>query len=131
MRCLVVDDDEIHQIVLTEILRDSFHCDLANNGLEAVEMFRAAFSSDSRYDLICMDVTMPVCNGHEALSNIRSLEKQYNIPAHKQAKIVMVSGSDDAKNIVTSYCMGGTSYIVKPVQAKILTQLLKKHNLMT
>ncbi len=129
MKCLIVDDDMIYRILLQEMLCTSFECDLAEDGNEAISLFRTNLSNGQKYDLICMDVTMRGCNGHEALVGIRNIEKEYGVPASKQSKIIMVSGLDDPKTVLDSYCKGVTSYIVKPVQKAKLIQVLKNINL--
>lgn len=69
MRILVADDQELNQLVVTELLRIlGVRCDTAQDGLEAVDACRAA-----NYDLVLMDVEMPRMNGREATVAIRRL----------------------------------------------------------
>ena len=70
---LVAEDNEVNQIVITQILQATGYTFLiANNGQEAVELY-----AEHRPRLICMDVSMPIKNGHEATREIREIEKRY------------------------------------------------------
>jgi signal transduction histidine kinase/CheY-like chemotaxis protein/HAMP domain-containing protein len=73
-RCLVVDDVDINREIIAELLADTgITIETAGNGREALEMFRG--SGDGWYDVILMDMQMPVMDGCTATREIRSLEK--------------------------------------------------------
>ncbi|MDE7262310.1 MAG: response regulator [Oscillospiraceae bacterium] len=108
---LVVDDIEVNRIILVKILKSmGAVCETAVNGREAVEKFEAA--SPGEYDLILMDVQMPLMNGYEATRAIRS-------SGHPQAKeipiIAMTANAfvDDVRDAIES---GMDAHIAKPVQ---------------
>ena len=70
-KILLVEDDLSSQLVMKLCLKKSgFNFDLVNNGQEAVEIFE-----QNTYDLILMDIHMPVMNGYEATQKIRQFEK--------------------------------------------------------
>jgi two-component system chemotaxis response regulator CheY len=125
VRSLIVDDDELSRSMQQEILSSHFDCDVASNGEEAVYLFSKALADTDPYHLIFMDVTMPICNGHYALSEIRLIEKEQGISSNDQVKIFMLTASDDAQTVMESYCKGCTSYIVKPVNKNKIVQILK------
>ncbi len=79
-RILLAEDNEINQQVAQEILEQaSMVVEIANNGLEAVEM-----AQKNQYDVILMDIQMPEMNGFEATKEIRNLESDTrNIPNHR------------------------------------------------
>lgn len=129
MKSLVVDDDEFSRELHKEILSSICDCDVASNGEEAVSLFSKALTDRDPYDLILMDVSMPVCNGQDALSKIRTVEKELGIETGKQVKIIMLSASNDPKTVMESYYKGGTSYLVKPVTPTKLIQVLKNFKL--
>ena len=70
---LLVEDNELNSEIAVEILKEyGFRVDTAENGVEAVERIRN--STPGEYDLVLMDVQMPVMNGYEATHQIRSLD---------------------------------------------------------
>lgn len=125
MKCLIVDDDVLCRTILKDILSEYFNCELATNGAEAVDLFSQSLVCNELYDLICMDITMPLCDGYEAISKIRNIENTYGISTANRVKIIMISSINDAKMVVDSYCKGVNSYIVKPADSRKLIQILK------
>ena len=72
-RILLVEDNELNSEIAAEILTEyGFQVDTAGNGAEAVEKVKNSMPGD--YDLVLMDVQMPVMNGYEATEQIRSLD---------------------------------------------------------
>ena len=70
---LLVEDNELNREIAVELLKQyGFRIDTAENGAEAVEKVRHAAPGD--YDLVLMDVQMPVMNGYEATKQIRALD---------------------------------------------------------
>ncbi|RII30637.1 MAG: response regulator [Geobacter sp.] len=125
MKCLIVEDDLISRRILKELLSPFCDCDIAVNGDEAITSFKLAHDGKHPYDLICMDIMMPVIDGKEALLRIRKLEKEMGIPPQFEVKVVMTSALDDPRTIVQSfYTSGATSYLVKPIsKKKLMTEL--------
>lgn len=131
LKILVVEDDFMVRQVLCDILEPYGAVDLAVNGEEAVQAFRVAWRSDAPYDLICMDVMMPVMDGNEALIKIREFELSLGILGSDEVRVIMVSALDDAKTVVKAYSKGGaTSYIVKPIDKEHLINEMHKIGLL-
>ena len=126
MKVLIVEDDFISRKLLQTLLSPYGDCDIAVNGLEAVQAFTAALDADAPYDLICMDIMMPEMDGQEALKRIRAIEKERDIQSSDEAKVVMITALDDPKNVVEAYYKGGaTSYIPKPIDRQLFVHLLR------
>jgi len=125
MRCLIVEDDFVSRSILKELLAQYFECDIAVNGEEAITAFTMAHDSKKPYDLICLDIMMPVLDGQQALVKIREHEKKLNIPQGLESKIIMTTALDDPKSVFKSLYQGGaTSYLVKPIgKTKLLREL--------
>lgn len=99
---LIVDDNRINQIVTSKILQKSnVICEVANNGKEAVEKALSA-----NYDLILMDINMPVMNGIEATQEIR--KHNTNIP------IIALTAVEIKEMRTKIYDSGMTDIIIKP-----------------
>lgn len=76
LKILVVDDAMFMRMMIKNILKKHFICDIigASDGVEAVELYQKEFS-----DLVFMDITMPVMSGIEALQNIKEIDKNAKV----------------------------------------------------
>lgn len=121
-RLLVVDDIEINRDIACELLRYvGFEVDIACDGREGVEKF--VTSPVGTYDLIFMDVQMPVMNGYEATKAIRE-------SSHPQAEdilIVAMTANAFAEDIAASLSAGMNDHISKPIDSDSMYRLLQKH----
>ena len=118
-RLLLVEDNELNQEIALEILGEyGFMIDTANNGLEAVE--KVASSKPGDYDLILMDIQMPVMDGHEATKRIRNLKEPTlaNIPI-----LAMTANAFDEDRKAALEC-GMNGFLSKPIEIKQVIQAL-------
>lgn len=126
MRSLIVEDDFASRKILQKYLATYGECDIAVNGVEAIEAFQMAWEKNTPYELICMDIMMPILNGQEALRKIRDIEKHMGITASDQAKVIMTTAVDAKKEVVDAYYKGGASaYFIKPIDREQLMQELR------
>lgn len=130
MRALIAEDDFIARKYLKEILSPYGDCDIVVDGQEAVQAFRLAWDEKKPYDLICLDIMMPNMDGHQALREIREMEKNIGIKGSSEVKVIMITALGDPKNVFEAYYKGGaTSYIVKPVDRAKLLEEIRSFNL--
>ncbi len=130
MKILIVEDEITSRVLIQEILLPYGNCDAAANGAEAIEAFILAWKEKEPYDLICMDIMMPHVDGQQASKRIRELEKDMGIKIRDEVKIIMTTVLEDPKNVIEAYNKGGaTSYIVKPIKKKKITNELRKFGL--
>jgi two-component system, chemotaxis family, chemotaxis protein CheY len=126
MRFLVVDDDLTNRKLLTTILEDTGTCDIAVNGQEAVDYFLTRLDENKSYDVIFLDIKMPVMDGHETLKEIRAIEEKNGVFVGDGVKIVMVTALGDKKNILDAFQEGCEYYLVKPFQQQKIMGLLEE-----
>ena len=121
-RCiLLVEDNELNREIAVEILNEyGFLVDTAENGAEAVE--KVEKSKPGGYDLVLMDVQMPVMNGYEATRQIRALDD----PALSGITILAMTANafDEDRKKALEYGMDG--FLSKPIVIEELISTL--HN---
>lgn len=124
MKTLVVEDDCTSREVMKKLLQPYSDVDVAANGDEAVEAVQRALDGGEPYDLICLDIMMPIMDGQEALEHIRQIEETSGICAGKGSKIIMTTALSDKRSIMRAFNSQCEGYIVKPIEkAKLLDQL--------
>jgi len=124
LKILLVEDDIINQKVATSILKRQNHTvEIAENGLIGLEMY---IKND--YDVILMDIQMPVMNGVEATEKIREYESKYE----KKIIIIAVTAYSLEKDRIRIMTAGMDNYLSKPYKPcdllKIIQDTLEKKN---
>jgi signal transduction histidine kinase/DNA-binding response OmpR family regulator len=111
---LVCEDNEVNQIVFTQILKDQgFNFKIANNGEEGVEIFKT-----QKPKLILMDVSMPIMGGHEATQIIRTLEEGTDI----HTPVIGVTAHAITGDRERCIDVGMDDYLSKPISPDILVK---------
>ena len=119
-RLLLVEDNELNQEIAQEILRESgFEVEVAGDGTIAVDMVKN--SSHGYYDLILMDVQMPIMNGYEATKAIRKLED----PVLNSIPIVAMTANAFDEDRKTALESGMNDHIAKPINVVKLMEVLQ------
>lgn len=117
-KILVVDDNMKNIKVLGNILREKkYIIGYAVNGLQAVELL----IKDNDYDLVLLDVDMPVMNGYEACETIKMSEKLKEIP------VIFLTAFNDNQKILKGFDIGAQDYITKPYNAQELLKRVDTH----
>lgn len=129
MKILLAEDDFVTRKFMTGFLSKYGECDVTVDGMEAVDAFMMALEDGEPYDLVCLDIMMPVMDGYQALIGIRNLEKERNIPKEQMAKIIMTTALNDEKNVKMAFELGCTVYSGKPIDQERFEQALKKFGL--
>ncbi|HSH05631.1 MAG TPA: adenylate/guanylate cyclase domain-containing protein [Anaerolineae bacterium] len=118
---LVVDDDSLNRIILqTNLVNSGHEVVLAENGEEAL-----AYLEEQTFDLVLLDLYMPVCDGFEVLARMKANEKLRLLP------VIVISADDDVDSVVRCIEMGATDHLPKPfnqtlLQARIQASLESK-----
>lgn len=119
-RILLVEDVEINQEIVTEMLSvTGIKVDVANNGAEAVQKFEE--SSEGYYDIIFMDIQMPIMDGYEATRRIRALSRS----DAAEVWIVAMTANAFVEDIRMSRKAGMNEHCSKPVDPDKLCEILK------
>lgn len=126
MRMLIAEDDFISRRLLLALLKPYGNCDMASNGMEAVDAFTWAWDQKIPYDLICLDIMMPVMDGQKALEEIRRLEQERGIWGLQSVKVIMTTALDDPKTVLACFRQQCEVYLPKPLDEKRLYQHLKE-----
>jgi signal transduction histidine kinase/CheY-like chemotaxis protein/HAMP domain-containing protein len=120
-RALLVDDVEINRTVIIDLLRNTgIEFEEAVNGATAVMSF--SLSDENYYDIIYMDIQMPVMNGYDATKAIRSLDR----PDAKTVPIVALTALAFKEDIEKAITSGMNYHLAKPINADKLTEVTFK-----
>ncbi len=126
MKILLAEDDFVTRKFMLNFLSKYGECDVAVDGLEAVEAFALAFEDGEPYDLVCLDIMMPVMDGYQALTEIRDVEKKMNIPEEKAVKVIMTTALNDERNVKMAFELGCSVYSGKPINQERFEKALIK-----
>lgn len=126
MKILLAEDDFVTRKYMSNFLSKYGECDVTVDGMEAVDAFLMAMEDGEPYDLVCLDIMMPVMDGYQALVGIRNLEKERNIPAEKAVKVIMTTALNEEKNVKMAFELGCTIYSGKPIDQERFDQALRK-----
>ena len=120
MRFLCAEDNELNAEILTELLKiEGAECTICENGEEILKAFEQSAPGD--YDMILMDVQMPVMNGYEATKAIRR-------SSHELAKtipIIAMTANAFSEDIQHSLAAGMNAHVSKPVEMKVLEKTIR------
>lgn len=119
---LIVEDNLMNQrFASATLIKQDHKVDIAENGLIAVEKFK-----NKKYDVIVMDIQMPVMDGIEAAKEIRRIEKEKNVAINEQVNILAVTAYVLDRDKKMCLAAGMDEYLAKPYKPIELIQLIEK-----
>lgn len=121
-RILLTEDNDLNAEIATELLQEEgCTVDRAKDGVECVDMLEKA--ADGTYQLILMDVQMPVMNGYDATKKIRRMDdpQKANIP------IVAMTANAFSEDKQVALDAGMNDHIAKPINMSVLVPTLRKY----
>lgn len=126
MKTLIVEDDFLSRSLLSTLLSEYGICHVAVNGQEALIAVEKGLVENEPYNLICLDIMMPVMDGQQTLQEIRKMEERHGIAGGDTTKVIMVTAADDAKNIMKAFRQGQCeAYLTKPLdREKLITHIM-------
>ena len=124
MKILLAEDDFVTRKFMVNFLSKYGECDVTVDGMEAVDAFMMALEDGEPYDLVCLDIMMPVMDGYQALVGIRNLEKERGISEDNAVKVIMTTALNEERNVNMAFELGCTVYSGKPIDQEKLEQVL-------
>ena len=117
---LCAEDNELNAEILKELLDiEGAKCQIFENGEKVVEAFEK--SQPGEYDMILMDIQMPVMNGYEATKAIRNSKH----PMAKTIPIIAMTANAFSEDIQQSFSAGMNAHVSKPVEMKVLGKAIQ------
>lgn len=114
-RVLIAEDDMIGRRMIKRYMEQYAVCELAVDGLEALNLFSESLQGGAAYDLVCLDIMMPQLDGLKVLRAIREMETQKGIAEANRAKVIMTTALNDRKTVMEAYALGCVGYAWKPI----------------
>ena len=116
-KILVADDEkDLVQMLVFHLESCGYKAISAYDGKSALEI-----AEKERPDLVILDIAMPVMNGFEALTRLRSNPKTKDTP------VIMLTCKGESKAIFRAQGLGATDYIIKPFNSSELLEIIKKY----
>ena len=119
MKILLAEDDYVTRKAMDSFLSKYGECDVTVDGMEAVDAFMMALEEDEPYDLVCLDIMMPVMDGIKAMTSIREISN---------APVILLTAKSEDYDKVLGLTAGADDYVTKPfnpieVQARVKSQI--------
>jgi two-component system, sensor histidine kinase and response regulator len=120
LRLLLVEDSPDNQVLVSSYLKQTSHAlDIAENGAIGVEKFK-----NQPYDVVLMDIQMPVLDGYGATKAIREWERNHDLPPVPIIALTAYALKEETDKIFQAGC---TTHITKPVKKATLLEILRAH----
>ena len=122
LHVLVAEDNDINAEILIELLSlEGVNCEVAENGKLALERF--VESAVGEFDVILMDVQMPVMNGYEATKAIRALPRKdaVTIP------IIAMTANAFAEDVRDALNAGMNAHVAKPIEIDVVKETISQY----
>ena len=120
LRVLLVEDSPDNQLLVRAYMKQTDHSlEIAEHGAIAVEKFKA-----THYDVIIMDMHMPVMDGYSATKAIRSWERDHDLPATPIIALTALALKEESARIFEAGC---NTHLTKPVKKSTLLEILRAH----
>lgn len=127
MKSLVIEDNKLVGLMTQEVLEHYGPCDLAFDPIDGFNKYVNSANTNDPYNVIYLDIIMPVYNGYQMLEMIRNYESSRNIK--NPVNIIIVSALNDDVNKVKAINMGADAYFNKPFNINEFNSFLKDKGL--
>ena len=118
LRILLVEDSQDNQVLIRSYLKQTpYRLDIADHGAIGLELFKNGY-----YDLILMDMQMPVMDGYEATQAIRAWEREHDLPPTQVIALTALALKEDGIKILEAGC---NAHMTKPIKKHTLLEVLQ------
>jgi CheY-like chemotaxis protein len=120
LKILLVEDMEDNRVLVSVFLKaPPYKLDLAEHGAAGVEKFQSG-----QYDLVFMDIQMPIMDGYEAIRVMRRWEQEQQ---RGQTPIIALTGNTHAEDIEKARAAGFTAHVTKPLKKTTLLEAIQRY----
>lgn len=113
MRSLVIDDEPIARLQLRLLLESRGPVDEAPDAIAGLQRIRDAIADNDPFDLVCIDLSMPGPSGIDAIKMVKDVDQK--LRRGKHTNVVVVTASDDQKDMRAALHQHVDGYLLKPV----------------
>ncbi len=131
MKILLAEDDFASRKFMDKYLSQYGECDATVDGEEAVNAYLMALEDEEPYDLICLDVMMPVMNGYQALEAIRKDEVERGVEKEDRVKIIMATALSGERVVDKAKKLECEAYAGKPIDVEEFDNILRNLGLIS
>jgi CheY-like chemotaxis protein len=118
LRILLAEDSPDNQVLVRSYLKQTpYRLDIADHGAIALELFKQGY-----YDLILMDMQMPVMDGYEATKAIRAWEREHDLPPTPVIALTALALKEDGVKILDAGC---NAHMTKPIKKHTILEILR------
>ncbi len=125
MRILIVEDDFTSRMFMRKFLSKHGECDVAVDGIEAIDAYISSLNEGHPYNLICLDIMMPRLDGISALKSIREIEKKKIITIDKRVKIIITTSMKENEIDMSGFDSEFETVAYKPIKADKFAGVMK------
>ena len=130
MKILIAGDDRVSRVFLEKFMSGFGTCDVAVDGMEALDLFMESMKNKEPYDLACLDIMMPKVDGIKLVKVIRTMEKQQGVAAEDRVRIIMMTALADVDYVDRAFALGCDAYASKPIDTARVEEVLRKLGLL-
>jgi two-component system chemotaxis response regulator CheY len=130
MKILIAEDDRVSRVFLEKFMSGFGTCDVAVDGMEALDLFMESMKNKEPYDLACLDIMMPKVDGIKLVKVIRTMEKQQGVAAEDRVRIIMMTALADVDYVDRAFALGCDAYASKPIDTARVEEVLRKLGLL-
>lgn len=126
MKTLIVEDNKSSSEILKKLLAPFGAVSIATNGEEAFDLYCNARSEGAPFELMLLDILMPLVDGHTCLAAIREYEEHLGIVGSDAIPVIVISSINESGDLYQATAQGCSAYLVKPIDKEKLFFEIKR-----